>query len=364
MEFNLQKILHALLSSTSEPITAKQVQEVFARYNRMREEALAEAREEQAEAEAAAALAGVEIAPRTVDPQPLLGNLLCEVPALVSASQIRDAMDALAASLVESGAPCRVLESSQGYRLVIASEYADWVRLLRNEPRPRRLSPAALETLALVAYRQPVTRSAIEAIRGVSSDGALNRLMELELVCVTGRAELPGRPLQFGTTPKFLEFCGIRSLEALPASDVLSPNRITEWLQRSESKAADAPLDAQLGLQSEDGTPMSAGVAGGTEPVPEAAARRPRSRKGRSAVASADDVAQAAAAAVVEAGAGPDAVAPVFPRAVPMHREMLTQRSLDFFAEPEPDDDVPPDGGDRVSDETAPDAGAEGDWRP
>ena len=111
-----------------------------------------------------------------------------------------------------------------------------------------------METLAIIAYRQPVTRTEIEAIRGVSADSALNRLLERELVYVVGRAELPGRPLQYGTTDAFLEYCAIISLEELPSSDVLSPNQITEWI-RSATMPDEEISDKDVGLaeQGEEG---------------------------------------------------------------------------------------------------------------
>jgi Predicted transcriptional regulator containing the HTH domain len=114
-----------------------------------------------------------------------------------------------------------------------------------------KLSQSALETLAVVAYRQPVTRSEIEAIRGVSADAGLAKLMERELVYIVGRADLPGRPLQYGTTDKFLEFVGVKSLMELPASDVLSPRQIDEWLNRAANVTP--PADAEMGLPLEEG---------------------------------------------------------------------------------------------------------------
>ncbi len=109
------------------------------------------------------------------------------------------------------------------------------MRLLRDDPRPQRLTRAALETLAIIAYRQPVTRAEIEAIRGVNADGAIARLTEKELVFISGRADLPGRPVQFSTTSKFLDFVGVSSIEELPVSDVLSPGQISEWIRRASS---------------------------------------------------------------------------------------------------------------------------------
>ena len=174
-----------------------------------------------------------EPVPADAKGQTLIADILAEVPALLTTAQIRDAMDLIAQQLENDGDVWRLVQGPAGWRVAIDPAYADWVRLLRQEPRPRRLSPAALETLAMVAYRQPVTRSEIESIRGVSSDGGINRLIELELIEVKGRADLPGRPLQYGTTPKFLEFTGLKSLDELPASDVLTRNQIAEWLSQA-----------------------------------------------------------------------------------------------------------------------------------
>jgi segregation and condensation protein B len=105
----------------------------------------------------------------------------------------------------------------------------------------------------------------MEAIRGVSVDSALNRLLELELVAVTGRADLPGRPIQYGTTDKFLDFTGLRSLGELPASDVLSPAQISEWITRATTPVEVG--DSEVGLPLEDQT--SAAIATETPPEDE-----------------------------------------------------------------------------------------------
>jgi segregation and condensation protein B len=236
MEFDLKKTLLALLHSTNEPLSIKDVQAVITRYHE-RAEQLLEDQEESAEGGGQA----------DEDGQEVMRDLLDQVPSLLTSAQIREAMDAIAEDLREHDEVFRLREGPNGYRLAVSPRYADWVRLLRDEPRPQRLSPAAMETLAIVAYRQPVTRSEIEAIRGVSADSALNKLMERDLVFVMGRAELPGRPLQYGTTDDFLEFCGLRSLEELPSSDVLSPNQITEWI-RSATMPEEQISDKEMGL--------------------------------------------------------------------------------------------------------------------
>lgn len=115
----------------------------------------------------------------------------------------------------------RIVESAAGWKVVTTQEAAPWVRQLFPENRPARLSPSALETLAIVAYRQPITRADIEAVRGVNVDGVMQTLLERGVVRITGRAELPGRPLLYGTTEFFLEHFALRSLEELPNCEEL-----------------------------------------------------------------------------------------------------------------------------------------------
>jgi len=112
-----------------------------------------------------------------------------------------------------------------------------------------KLSQSSIETLAVISYRQPVTRGEIETIRGVSAEAGINKLLERELIYIVGRADAPGRPIQYGTTDQFLEFVGIKSLDELPASDVLSSRQIDEWLKSSES--AHKPTDTDMGLADE-----------------------------------------------------------------------------------------------------------------
>lgn len=227
MEFDLKKTLEALLLSTAEPITLKDVLKIFARYHQELSEALKDAQEEESEE--------VEVT---------------KVPSLVTQAQIRDTLTQLTDEAEVQDKAYRVIEGPNGYQIVTAPQFAEFVRLLRGEPRPMKLSPAALETMSIIAYRQPVTRAEMEAIRGVSVDSALNKLIELELVLVTGRAELPGRPIQYGTTEKFLEFTGIKELDELPASDVLTNHQIDDWMRRSEEEPEEIS-DEDVGLSKE-----------------------------------------------------------------------------------------------------------------
>jgi segregation and condensation protein B len=227
MEFDLKKTLEALLLSTAEPIALKDVVKIFARYHLELSESIEDSKEEGDEAEE-----------------------LAEVPSLVTQAQLREALTQLTDEAEVQDKAYRVVEGPNGFQIVTAPQFAEFVRLLRGEPRPMKLSPAALETMSIIAYRQPVTRAEMEAIRGVSVDSALNKLIELELVHVTGRAELPGRPIQYGTTDKFLEFTGIKELDELPASDVLSNHQIDEWMRRSE-EPEEAISDEDVGLSKE-----------------------------------------------------------------------------------------------------------------
>jgi len=261
MAFNLKKVLKALLFSSNQSLTTKDIQAVFARFH---DQALpltgvaaqAEAGEvavEAAEIPAEEVPASAESGETAVVAPPAESDaeLYQDVPSLITATQIREAMDELDAELRAANDIYLLIDGASGYRLVTHPRFARWIRILRDEPAPVKLTQSALETLAIVAYRQPVTRTEIEAIRGVSAEAGLNKLMERELVYIVGRADLPGRPLQYGTTDKFLEFVGVKSLVELPASDVLSPRQIDEWLKNAIN--VKPPADAEMGLPLEEG---------------------------------------------------------------------------------------------------------------
>ena len=121
-----------------------------------------------------------------------------------------------------SGRAYHLVSVAGAWQFVTRPDYAPWLRTLVGErARPGRLSLAALETLAIIAYRQPLTRAEIEQVRGVSVDGVMQTLLERGLVESVGRAEVIGRPQTYGTTAQFLEYFGLGGLEDLPASDEL-----------------------------------------------------------------------------------------------------------------------------------------------
>lgn len=141
--------------------------------------------------------------------------------ARVTEAQIAAGLEQLKIEYLEQNHAFQLFEKADGWQLASDPAYAPWVRQLFPAAKPSRLTPPALETLAIIAYRQPITRADIEAVRGVAVDGVLQSLMERGLVKIAGRAEVPGRPLLYETTQFFLEHFGLRNLEELPNSDEL-----------------------------------------------------------------------------------------------------------------------------------------------
>jgi len=132
------------------------------------------------------------------------------------------ALEALARDHEAAGRSYRLTCVAGSWQFVTQPEFAPWLRVLVGvKVRPSRLSQAALETLAIIAYRQPVTRAEVEQVRGVNVDGTMQTLLERGLVEQSGRSEVVGRPSLYSSTPAFLEYFGLRSLDELPAADEL-----------------------------------------------------------------------------------------------------------------------------------------------
>ncbi len=115
------------------------------------------------------------------------------------------------------GRPIQLIEVANGYKLCTKPEYGEWIKKFFREERKRTLSQAALETLAIIAYRQPITTPEIEEIRGVDVSGVLKNLLEKNLVKIMGRKDVIGRPMVYGTTQRFLEHFGLKSLSDMPS---------------------------------------------------------------------------------------------------------------------------------------------------
>lgn len=160
--------------------------------------------------------------------------------AKTTEAQVAAGLEQLKIEYVQQGRAFQLAEKAEGWQLVSDPAYAPWVRQLFPATKPARLTPPSLETLAIIAYRQPITRADVEAVRGVAVDGVLQSLMERGLVKIAGRAEVPGRPLLYETTQFFLEHFGLRDLDELPNAEELR----TRYLPTAPRKEAAAPVDS------------------------------------------------------------------------------------------------------------------------
>lgn len=219
---DLPLIVEALLIASSEPLSADEL----ARLIRSR---VAEAEDvHQREKDD-----GAEPAP--------LPEWLTSLAAIGSA-EVLAAIQQLNESYQQSGRCFSLMERGKGWKFYTAAAYGDFVRQLFPGRKPERLSGPAMETLAIVAYRQPITKAAIEAVRGVSCDGMLQKLLDRDLVRIGGRADLPGRPLLYETTELFYEHFGIRSIDDLPNSAELRKVKLPEPANESTEISEQLPL--------------------------------------------------------------------------------------------------------------------------
>jgi segregation and condensation protein B len=156
-------------------------------------------------------------------------------------AQVAAALEQLKIEYIEQGRAFQLVEKAEGWQLVSDPAYAPWVRQLFPAVKPARLTPPSLETLAIVAYRQPITRADVEAVRGVAVDGVLQSLMERGLVKIGGRAEVPGRPLLYETTEFFLEHFGLRDLDELPNAEELRRRYLPSAASPKPTESAESP---------------------------------------------------------------------------------------------------------------------------
>jgi len=163
-----------------------------------------------------------------------------EALATLDAAAVATAIGQLNESYTETGRAFAVLERAKGWKIFTRLEFGEFVRQLFPGRKPERLSGPAMETLAIIAYRQPITKSAMEAVRGVSCDGMVQKLLDRELIRIGGRADLPGRPLLYETTDVFFEHFGIRSVDDLPNAAELRKVKLPEPPAAAQPAAAAA----------------------------------------------------------------------------------------------------------------------------
>ncbi len=234
----LKLILEALLFSAQKPLSLKEMRDVFA--------------------------SAVEHA---TDDETVRGL------RKVKESELTLALEDLARDHDRARRSYRLACVAGAWQFVTQPEYAPWLKaLVGHRLRPPRLSQPALETLAIIAYRQPITRAEVEQVRGVNVDGVMQTLLERGLVEQVGRAEVVGRPMTYGTTGAFLEYFGLRSLEDLPAGDELRRMVIQKpaGLVTADPGLATVPPE-QLALPTEKHQPASptpATAESGSHPEP------------------------------------------------------------------------------------------------
>lgn len=184
--------------------------------------------------------------------------------ATTSSEKISEAIGELNAAYQETGRAFTIIERPKGWKLYTRLEYGEFVRQLFPGRKPERMSGPAMETLAIIAYRQPITKAAIEAVRGVACDGMIQKLLDRDLIRIGGRAELPGRPLLYETTDLFFEHFGIRSIDDLPNASELRKVKLPE------PETAPAPAPAEPEQQMALGAAGTPAAAAGDESSPEA----------------------------------------------------------------------------------------------
>ncbi len=171
--------------------------------------------------------------------EPLPESLLMDIME-VDRKTLRDAIDALSADL--EGRSLQLVEVAGGLRMMTRPRFHRYVERL-FEPQPTRISRAGLECLAIIAYRQPITRPEIDAIRGVNSSGSMESLLRKGLIKEVGRKDVPGRPIMYATTQTFLEVAGLSDLKELPAADSGIGSHLLEGFPVEPDPDVELPFD-------------------------------------------------------------------------------------------------------------------------
>jgi segregation and condensation protein B len=180
-------------------------------------------------------------------PEPVSATRLAELVPGCTPARARELVEELNAEYLEQGRSFAIVGVAGGYQIRTLPEFADLVQQLQPS-RPLRLSRAALETLAIVAYRQPVTRGEVEHVRGVDGGAVLKSLLERRLLRIAGHREVPGRPLLYGTTRRFLEVFGLETLDDLPTlrevAELQAPG--SEGEEAGEEVPAELPPELEV----------------------------------------------------------------------------------------------------------------------
>lgn len=172
-----------------------------------------------------------------VSSEPVPVARLMSILGTVSKAEVVQALGILTHDLDQDGRGIQLVQVAGGYRLVTKQEYGPWLKRMDKAKAAQKLSRSALESLAIIAYKQPLVRSEIEEIRGVETSGVLRTLCERKLVRIVGRKDVPGRPIMYGTTKFFLEHFGLQDLSQLPP--------LREFKELGESEQALLPIEEE-----------------------------------------------------------------------------------------------------------------------
>lgn len=172
----------------------------------------------------------------TSDPIPVTRFLA--LLGAVTKQEVEQALASLRHDYEQEGRGLQLTEVAGGYRIMTKAEFAPWLKRLEKVKAPSKLSRSALESLAIIAYKQPIVRAEVEQIRGVETSGVIRTLLERKLVRIVGRKEEPGRPIMYGTTKFFLEHFGLRDLSQLPP--------LREFKELGESEQVMLPIDESV----------------------------------------------------------------------------------------------------------------------
>ena len=201
------------------------------------------------------ALKGILEALLFVTAEPIPVTRFLALLGAVTKQDVDQALASLAQDYEQEGRGLQLAEVAGGYRIVTKAEFAPWLKRLEKVKSPSKLSRSALESLAIIAYKQPIVRAEVEQIRGVETSGVIRTLLERKLVRIVGRKEEPGRPIMYGTTKFFLEHFGLRDLSQLPP--------LREFKQLGESEQAMLPIDEVVAVDGEPVTQSTEAVVEG-----------------------------------------------------------------------------------------------------